>query len=331
MDKEGGKQHAMELKYPVGLISNNNAKRNKKGKIDLHRIVSILGGDKKCFLRETANLDELKNAIQEFKDKKIDIILSNGGDGTHQKLISFIINEFKGYKPYLVPLKSGTMNMLPKNLGLGASPYTTARWLRYFLNNKKVPNITIKHLLQIDAPELKEKKYGFVFIAGCGYKLLNLYYSYPQGGKRSAAKAILSSMTGWITRAPASKDIYTYTPSKINIDSKSTEFSYLITLASTLENLVLGFSPFALRKVDHDGFFVMIDGEPMWQNYNILKFFKVIDNEEWKSKRIVSKINNLGLMVSEGFSVDGELVNLDKPTFVKISKGPKIRFLTPRK
>ncbi|MEI6079123.1 MAG: diacylglycerol kinase family protein [bacterium] len=322
----------MEFSYPVGLITNVNAKRIRKTIINASDLYQILGGESACLHRETATLDELKEAVREFREKKIQIILSNGGDGTHQQLINTLIDNFRDYSPFIVPLKSGTMNMLAKNLDLNLSPYDTVEWIKRLMEKKEKPVISVRSLLQVDSPELKKPRYGFVFIAGCGFKVLNLYYSYPEGGKRSASKAIISSMMGWLTGNKMSKNIYTYTPSTIMIDDKKFEFPYLITLASSLEKLVMGFSPFALKHVNHDGFFFMIDGEPMTKNYNIFKFFKLNDEEVWKEKRLVSRGKVLKLDVDGGFSIDGELIKLNGGsglTPVTVTRGPKINFITP--
>jgi len=320
----------MNINYPVGLISNSNAKKNRKTLVDSKDLYKILGGKDKCLLRDTKSLEELKDTVGEFREKKISVIFSNGGDGTHQKLISTLIYNYRDYSPYIIPLKSGTMNMLAKNLELDISPYKAVRWFNMRMDHGKKPNVTSKHILEISSEEDEKPKYGFVFIAGCGYKLLNLYYSYPEGGKRSAAKAIFSSMAAWLTKEAKSRSIYTYTPSEMIIDSKTFEFPYLITLASSLDNLVLGFSPFALKKLRDDRFFFMIDGEPMRKNYNLIKFFKPTDNEEWKHKRLVSKANLLTLHVEGGYSVDGEIIHLKgHKTMVQVKNGPKINFITP--
>lgn len=320
----------MDINYPVGLISNNNAKKNRKTLVDSQDLYKILGGRDRCLLKDTTSLEELKDTIGEFREKKISVIFSNGGDGTHQKLISTLIYNYRDYSPYIIPLKSGTMNMLAKNLGLDISPYKAVRWFNMAMEQNKKPTVTEKHILEISSEEDIYPKYGFVFIAGCGYKLLNLYYSYPEGGKRSAAKAIFSSMAAWLTKDPQARSIYTYTPSKTVIDSREFEFPYLITLVSSLSNLVLGFSPFALKKLNDDRFFFMVDGEPMRKNYTLVKFFKPTDDEEWKPKRLASKANVLTLNVEGGYSVDGEIIRLkNQKARVEVKNGPKINFITP--
>ncbi len=318
----------MKLNYPVGLISNANAKKIRKTLIDSKELHKLLGGNKYCLLRDTYSLEELKETLAEFRDKNIQVILSNGGDGTHQKLISTLIYNFSDYSPYIIPLKSGTMNMLPKNLGLDMSPHKAVKWVKAVIENKVTPVVTKKNVLEVRSDVLRRKKYGFVFLAGCGYRLLNLYYSYPEGGKRAAAKAIVSSMGSWLTKDPLARSIYTYTPSKTLIDSNEYHFPYLITLASTLERLVLGFSPFALKS-DKDGFFFMIDGEPMKKNYRFTKFFKPFHHDEWKPRRLVSRGKALHLEVEDGFSIDGEIINFEGKAKLEVGLGPSINFITP--
>ena len=321
----------MKLSYPVGLISNVNAKKVKKTIVDSKDIYNLLGGEKHCLLRDTSSLEELKEVVAEFRDKKIDIILSNGGDGTHQKLISTLIYNFRDYSPYIIPLKSGTMNMLAKNLNLDIPPYKTARWIKSVIEGHSKPKVTVKNILEIKSDALKRNKYGFVFIAGCAYKVLNLYYSYPEGGKRAAAKAIVSSMSSWLTKDPLARSIYSYTPSKTIIDGSEHNFPYLITLASTLEKLTLGFSPFALKSKKQEGFYFMTDGEPMRVNYKFTKFFKFSPHDEHKAKRIVSRCKKLHLDVEGGFSIDGEIINVNGKASVEIGMGPGINFITPEK
>lgn len=320
----------MDIKYPVGMISNNNAKKNRRTLVNPYELQKILGGTDYCNLKNTKDLTELEEALSEFRNKKINLIFSNGGDGTHQKLISTLIYKFPDYSPYIIPLKSGTMNMLPKNLELDVSPYKAVRWFKKNLELGIKPKLMPKHILKVISEEDEKPKYGFVFIAGCGYKLIKLYYTFPEGGKRSAAKAIFASMASWLTKDPKARSIYSYTPSKIVLDSKTFEFPYLITLVSSINRLVLGFSPFALKKLEDNRFYFMIDGEPMKKNYNFIKFFKPTDDEEWKSKRLVSKANILILNVEGGYNVDGEVIELKKHNAkVEITNGPEINFVSP--
>jgi diacylglycerol kinase (ATP) len=323
----------MKFNYPIGLISNKNAKKNKKNIVDCNRLVEILGGPKKCILRETSTLDELSQALVEFAEKRIEIVLSNGGDGTHQRLINTILHEQPGFTPYFVPLKSGTMNMLPRNLGLNYSPYKVAEWVKKVLDGKVDPYHVIKNILEIDPdpqnPALA-KRYGFVFLSGCAYNLLKLYYSFARGGRYNAIRSILWSLISYPWGNKLARKIYSYTPSEYEFDNKDKkEFPYLITIASGLEKLVLGFSPFAGRKKQDDSFYVMIDGEPMIRSYNPLKFFRLTDKEKWKGKRLVGRTKLLRVDVQNGFSVDGELIPVKNKISVLIKKGPKVRFLSP--
>jgi hypothetical protein len=316
-----------DIKYPIGMISNANAKRNLKKIINLNYIQKIFGNPENCIIRETISLEELRRTITHFEAKGVSVIMSSGGDGTHNKLATLLVEEFPNYKPYIVPLKSGTMNMLPKNLNLDIFPYSTARWLKLVMDGKTTPKIGSKNLLKVEVSSLEKPYYGFVFVAGCGYKMLNLYYSYPKRGKRSAAKAILSPLTKWLSNLP--QDVLAYTPSKFYLNEQEHEFPYLLTVASSLEKLVLGFSPFALRNADEKDFYVMIDGEHMIKNYNILKFYKIIDNEEWKPKRIVTRTSYMKFDVTDGFSVDGEIFEIPQESTAVISIGPEIKMLSP--
>lgn len=316
----------MKINYPVGLLTNVKAKKIRKIKIKPSNIVDIIG-KKNCISKVTSSMNDLKKAIEDFREKDIKIILSNGGDGTHQKLISTLIYHFRDYSPVIVPLKGGTMNMLSKNLNLNKNPYSVARWIKRIEEEKTNIDIKFKRVLCIDSDSFKEKKYGFTFIAGCAYKILNLYYSYPEGGKRSAAKAIFSTMSAWLKKDKKAKDIYSYTNSKTLINGKIHNFKYLITLASTLERLILGFSPFGNLKLNTKNFYLIYDGEAMHKNFNPFKFFKIDNTEEWLKKRIVAKAEKLELDVEGGFSLDGELIKTKGNTRLKITKGSNIKFL----
>ena len=65
----------MKLNYPVGLISNANAKKVKKTLVDSKDIYHLLGGKEYCLLRDTTSLEELKDVVAEFRDKKIDVMV----------------------------------------------------------------------------------------------------------------------------------------------------------------------------------------------------------------------------------------------------------------
>lgn len=315
------------FEFPIGLISNFNSKQNKKEYLNIHVLTSILGGRNKCIVKETKNLEDLYNALKEFKELGISIILSNGGDGTHQKLINYLLLYFPDYTPCIVPLKGGTMNMLPRNLKLNCSPYSTARWVKLVVSKKTTPLIERMPILKININN--DIVYGFVFVAGCAYKILNIYYQYPNGGPATAVKSIFKSIADVLIHNK-NKFYFEYTNSNFIFNKeKEINLPYLITIASSIKTLILGFNPFGSFNGNENEFFIMVDGEPMIKDYNITKYYRFSENETWDSKRIVAKISDLTLDAESGYTIDGEMFELKEKSKVSISTGPKINFLVP--
>jgi hypothetical protein len=319
--------HSTDFSFPIGIISNTKSKQNKKELLNLHILASIIGNRSKCLLKETSSLDDLKESLAFFKKKDVKIILSNGGDGTHQKLISYLISFFPEFSPYIVPLKGGTMNMLTKNLNLDCSPYSTARWVKLIAAKKTVPRIQKLPILKITINN--KSTYGFVFVSGCAYKRLNLYYKYDNRGPSAAIKSILKPMAEMILY-DKNKYYFDYTDSDfIFNDTKSSKIPYLVTIASSIKTLILGFNPFGNLKVEKKEFYTMIDGEPIINDYNIAKFYRFSNNETWNTKRVVAKLKKLELDVDSGYTIDGEMFDLKSKTKVTIEAGPEINFLVP--
>jgi len=317
----------IDFTFPVGLISNSNSKQNIKETLNIHILSSIIGGRNKCILKETIDLEDLKQTLGFFKEQGVNIILSNGGDGTHQKLISYLINYYPEYSPYIVPMMGGTMNMLPKNLNLDCSPYSTARWIKLVVAKKTTPNIQKIPILKITINN--KTHYGFVFVAGCAYKILNLYYKYDNRGPATAIKSILKPMAEMILY-DKNKYYFDYTNSSFVFNNEKTQnLPYLVTIASSIKTLILGFNPFGNLKANANEFYTMIDGEPIIKDYNIAKFYRFSDHETWKEKRVVAKLNKLELDVEGGYTIDGEMFEVNEKTRVTIETGSEINFLVP--
>lgn len=313
----------MQIKYPVAIISNKNSKKNRLEiltKEDIHSVFS----DDQAFYYWTDNKKDLENVLKELAEKSVELIFSNGGDGTHRALIEYLINNLPDYKPVIVPLRGGTLNMIADNLYVSYVTYDVLKAVKTGIENYRDFEIVEKRVLKVQTDTFT--KYGFVFLAGAVYKALKLYYKYPEGGIGSVTRALSSTMFGWLIRKPRLLTISRPVQSTTSVDGKIISFPYLVAIVSTLPRLIMSFHPFVGPK-RYKKLLVMLDGQSMLKNYNLFKFFRVSHKEVWNEKRVVSVASNVEIDVKEGFSIDGEMFKLHKTERIIITEGPRIRFL----
>ncbi len=154
----------------IGVVSNGKSRKNKRNPERVNELKYILGNN--GFFRETKTIDELYEVAKEFKEKDIDILCINGGDGTNHVTLTAFINIY-GNKPLpkIAILRAGTMNTVATSLNIyGRSSDILLNIIKKY-NSGEPFIITNRNLLKVN-----KDKYGFIFGNGVIYNFLEIYY-----------------------------------------------------------------------------------------------------------------------------------------------------------
>ena len=99
------------------VISNPNSGRNRKNPKKIERLKKILGDAGE--IRLPTSLEQLHQEIVAFRKEQGKILCINGGDGTIHQCLSALVKVYGNeQKPLIGILQGGTINNIPRNLGL---------------------------------------------------------------------------------------------------------------------------------------------------------------------------------------------------------------------
>ncbi|MGI6393289.1 MAG: diacylglycerol/lipid kinase family protein [bacterium] len=229
----------------IGLVSNPYSRKNRKNPSRLQKLIEE--APDKDLVKLPVSYNEMDLAIAHFKEKEIDILAVNGGDGTVHVALCSLIKIYDGKKlPKLAILKGGTMNQTATNLRIkGNSISIFKRIVRAY---KEERELKIKKVSLLKANE----RYGFIFGNGAVCSFMDVYHRSGDPSPLVAGKAVLSTVGSIIVRGKIYKEIFTPIRQKLTVDNFCFgETPYLATLITTIPELGLGFEVMHRAKNDY--------------------------------------------------------------------------------
>lgn len=231
----------------IGVIFNPVAGKNRKNKgkqIEIQKLLEGVGS-----LKVTRTMDDLNQAINDFKNQDIEIIAISGGDGTIHLVLSAVIQIYKDTPlPRFLALRSGTMNTFTNSVKFKGK---TTGILKKAIDtyNMSLPFFKIEqHLVKVN------DKYGFMTGGGIVSNFLDTYYSSKNPGPVQGAKMVSGIVLSTLFQTNYAKTIFSPTAMDITINGKRLPTSeYMYFLGCTIKELGLGFTPtpHAYDRPDH--------------------------------------------------------------------------------
>ena len=308
----------------IGIIINPNSRINKKTKCaSVSKFTKIAGN--LADIRTTKSLDELKQAIKEFKKNKYDYVVISGGDGTIHHVVSALISEYKENVPPILLLKDGTMNNIATSIKLEKSSTDALKALIHLIQVKK--NI---RLVQRDTIKINDK-HCFLFGFGLTTNFLNEVYVYDKKGLRQNIRVIGKTIAeAFLTLTNISEDklsLFKPLEYEIKVDGKAIPFSKVLCLiAGTVETIGMGFSTLYRANDIPNTFHVIINGMKPIQLVRELQ--KLLLGEEIENCLNYDAVCNLmEIKAKEPFdyTMDGDIYLCDSTLSVKT--GVPLKFI----
>ncbi len=196
----------------------------------------------------STTLDDLGEYALKLAQDPPDGIAISGGDGTISLTVTALRTAFAGQPmPPVIPLKSGSMNMIPSSVGVRRDPikelkailnYQPSDWRREW-----------RDTVQIDG------RFGCLFGFGFVTNFLDYYYESGNTGPARAARVLADTIVSTIIRSDLMRRLFARCPGRLRIDDGPWEHrEWLAVLVQTIENLGIGFYP-AYRAFEQDGGF----------------------------------------------------------------------------
>jgi len=229
----------------IGLISNPYSRKNRKNPARLQKLINA--APDKDLVKLPVSYEEMESAISFFKEKKIDILAINGGDGTvHVALCSLMKVYGDAPLPKLAILKGGTMNQTATNLRIKGN--TVSIFKRVAVGYAQDRPLKTKKVSLLRAND----RYGFIFGNGAVCSFMDVYHRSGDPSPLVAGKAVLSTVGSILVRGKIYKEIFTPVKQKITVDHFCFgQTPYLATLITTIPELGLGFEVMHRAKNDH--------------------------------------------------------------------------------
>jgi len=167
----------------IALFVNPRSQRNRRDPAAVHRLARALG-DAGTLLSPPS--EELPALALRLAADPPDVIAIHGGDGTVHVLLTALVPAFAGRPlPPFALLTGGTMNVVPRSLGLDTEPEGFLAGIVRDARAGRTPETLTRRCLQVG------ERFGFVFANGVFATFLEEFYA---GGSYGAGRALWVGM-----------------------------------------------------------------------------------------------------------------------------------------
>ncbi len=228
----------------VGVISNRRAGRNEAR---IEQVLRELDRHADVLHRETSSHERVPEALGEFAEAGVALLVVNGGDGTLQHTLTSILgSEQRRWVPMVAPLRSGRTNMAALDLDADADP---VRGLRGLLEDARADRLEARlrerRVLRMDGGP--GPQFGMFFGAGMLYRAIQLTHRrFPDGRAQGVFGAGLVT-AALIARSAAGQRTGVLDPDKLQISLDGEPLvpeEFVLVLATSLERLFLRLRPY---------------------------------------------------------------------------------------
>lgn len=203
----------------------------------------------------TQQLDEVEPALRSFAARGIDVLAIDGGDGTLQAALSTIRNKAIFHRePSIALLRSGTTNLVHRNVGLRGAPHRALERLAAACRNGAAPERVVPcPVIVVRHSDTNDAAFGFFFgaaalpraILATRQQLHSRGLTGPAGEGLAFAWMLWRLLTGRVAEDPVLRpDTLAYALD----DRQWREDLVVFFIATTLERLILGLRPAAARR-----------------------------------------------------------------------------------
>jgi len=184
-------------------------------------------------------------AAKRFRDRGVDVLAINGGDGTAHVVLTALMRAYGADPlPRIALLRGGTMNTVASGIGVRGSPASLLGALvaRYHAG-APIPEVE-RNLLCVPG---ETPQYGFLFGNGLISNFLEVYYEGAEPSPVKAAWILARAAWSALTGGPLLARLMRPIDIEVEVDGVTwPRAAYLSIGAGTVDDIGLRFRPFAL-------------------------------------------------------------------------------------
>lgn len=312
----------------IGIITNLNSRRNRRGPREIERLRGMLGtGDR---LEATAQVSDLPAVLASMRDDGIEVLGLHGGDGTNYHTLSAALQLWGDHPfPRVAFLRGGTMNTVSNSFGGWGTPVEV---LRAVLSDRAAGVATpIVERRPLMARVGNETHYAFIFGCGVVSNFLEAYYTYADPSPTVAALVLSRGVAASLTGAPFAAQLARPIVCHVQRDGAPwVDGSFLTILASTQAEVGLGFTPFPRCAESLDHFQVLTFDPPLTRVARLLPSIRL--GRDLVDEGVRSELAREITIHSDTpvqFMLDGDFCTA--PDGLQLGLGPLLRILVPRR
>lgn len=307
----------------IGIITNPFSKLNKKrperGRL-LGYIVGQFGN-----LEITNSLEDITRVAEVFKEKGIEILAINGGDGTISRTLTAFIRTYGSTPlPKVLILRGGTINMLADNLGIRGTPEEILVRMLECQSGLRPKEVESLATLSIGG------QYGFLFGNGLVARYLAEFYRNKTGPIGSII-LVLKIYFYWLFSRKNYHKIVMDEQFRVVFDGvvSDRETQSLAMMASTVERMPLGLRLFPMARSSSTKFqFFALEMPAKSLPWRLP--LAILRNKPGrflgKSSRLAAKTIVTSVSGKQPYTLDGEL--FDAPDGrLAVEVGPVVQFI----
>ncbi len=309
----------------VGMIYNPRSHRNRGRDLDASIAPHI-------FLAQPGNRDQLPQALAEFAERKIELLIINGGDGTVRDVLTSGMGVFGDDWPAIAVLPKGKTNALTVDLE-APNNWSLQGAIEAFANGRRIERAPII-IHPEDDPEARA--YGFILGAGA----LTLGTEAGQGAHRLGAfnSLAVGVTTFWGVLQLLGRRTNPWRRGvelDIRLEPDGTPLGHSglgdpkrrqLLVASTMQRLPAGLKPFGPHK---DGLKLAVLDQVSRRTTALLPVIVAGWTPDDLPRRGYHQLSTTGftMKLDEPFILDGEGF---PPGRYRVTTGPQLNFVAPR-
>lgn len=316
----------------IAVISNPRSGRNRRNPQLVRKLAYVLGEQGE--LAQPPSLDELEETVRDLRDRRVDTICVNGGDGTLHKVFSALLRVYgEGVAPEALPelrlpriaiLKSGTVNTLARNVGLRLGAQRMLGAVVESVHGGEAMRTVERTLVCVNG-----RHAGFLFGTGVLYRFMRSYAESPRQGPVAGIQLLLRASASALVGGKFARYLFEKDDAVVTVDGQPWPATHYASVAiGGTDDIGLGFRVFhaAAAHPDHVHALGFHGGPvPIVKNLGRIYRGKPIRNAEVLDQ--VARTVRIEGTAAQGFMMDGDFV--EGGQVLEVVAGPRVRFLVP--
>lgn len=306
----------------IGIVTNPHSKLNKRNPERQKVLGYILG--QRGQMAVTNTIDELHSVALEFKEKGIDVLAINGGDGTISLTLTAFIKAYgTAPLPRIAILGGGTINVLRTNLGIRGRPEDVL--FRLVEQHSAGAEFQVRSVptLEVDG------NYGFLFGDGVAASFLEAFYKNKTNALGSTMLLIRIAFASLFDRAFFRSVINTREYDLRPHGGRAVKLKALSVMCSTLRLGPMGIPYFNMLAANPDKMecisFQIEESGFLWQLPVMVA--GAIAGMNLFQQRICTDVMEIEADSGRAYTIDGELFRANSET-ITVNMGPRLDFVT---